>query len=625
MWWDDALRTGDSYDEVIEENLRQAGAVVVVWSTTSIKSKWVRAEATAGERHSTLVPAMIEICDVPIRFELMHTADLQGWQGDHEDRNWRRLVADIHEALQKKAEKETGATDDGDAADSSDVESAFWSTIKHSRDPSELSAYLKRYNNGRYAAQARTRLAALTAGAAKSDKSVETNPSENPAGIPRPLIAISIFAVALIVGIVMLIIANGIHISFFTWTPVAGEELLQTGAKEVGFYFALNWSLAMLFLMPTAWTMIYLALASLRDVEAGMIERRMLVTKDFAPVTSAHHGVRALRKHLSYFVVGGIGIVTAIMVMLAMSDHAQVAGQFYGDEGVRAKLDRIDGEGFALEAANIERDWMVASFLTSPQTDAVNVTHNNAFSLANYIIYVGMGIGSLLSFGLVMIGLGAAFMRGVAQNYGLQIIPSLSSKAPGCGFEVVQRFFGYAFAVALIGCAMIYLMGIQNLYLRSPDPSIFAFLTPDFSALAGNASWSDKVDALIGFLFSDNVGKGTRNAYAWVFGFFIFAVFIGGFMAFLRNGAHHSRSVVLAALKDQENFPLDQLSRDNEETIAGRLGAMRIWPLEQPSLRMSYLIMVAFAASMIFYKLGLLIVIGIGAGFFLTLRRPSPA
>ena len=625
MWWDDALRTGDSYDEVIEENLRRAGAVVVVWSTTSIKSKWVRAEATAGERHSTLVPAMIETCDVPIRFELMHTADLQGWQGERDNRNWRRLVADIHEALDKKAEKGKDAVPNPDAAENNDVESAYWSTIKHTRDPSELSAYLKRYKNGRYVAQVRTRLAALTAGAGIEEKSNAEETDAAPTGLPRPLIAISVFAVALMVGIVMLVIANAIHISFFTWTPIAGAELLETGAKEVGFYYALNWSLAMLVLMPTAWTMIYLALASLRDVEAGMIERRMLVTKDFAPVTADHHGVQALRKHLSYFVVGGIGIVTALMVLLAMSDHAQVAGQFYGDEGVRVKLDRIDGEGFALEAANIERDWMVASFLTSPQTDVVNVTRNNAFALANYIIYVGMGIGSLLSFGLVMIGLGAAFMRGVAQNYGLQIIPSLSSKEPGCGFDVVERFFGYAFAVALIGCAMIYLMGIQNLYLRSPDPSIFAFLTPDFSALASNASWSDKIDALVGFLFSDSVGKGTRNVYAWVFGFFIFAVFIGGFMAFLRNGAHHSRAVVLAALKNQADFPLEQLSRDDAETIASRLGVMRIWPLKRPSLRMSYLIMGAFVASMVFYKLGLLIVIGVGAGFFLSLRKSSAA
>ncbi|NOX95677.1 MAG: hypothetical protein GXP04_11470, partial [Alphaproteobacteria bacterium] len=382
-------------------------------------------------------------------------------------------------------------------------------------------------------------------------------------------------------------------------------------AKEVGFYYALNWSFATLFLMPAAWTLIYLALSGLRNAWADMASRRMLVTNNFTPVAADHPGFRTLQNHLRLFVVGGIVTVTTLMVVLSMSDHAQVAGQFYGDTGKTAKLDRIDAEGYALETANIERDWMVASFLSTPKPDKVEVNLNNAFSLTTYMIYVGFGIGSLFSFGLVMIGVGAAFMRGVAQNYGLQIIPSLASDDRRCGFEVMQRFFTYAYLVAFIGCVMIYLMGIQNIYLRSPDPNIFVFLAPDLTAFENPSNWRDRIDAAIGFLFSDNVAKGTRNAYAWIFGFFIFAIFIGGFMFFLRQGAAHGRRVVLTEIRSRGVLRLEALTNKDEQTVIAQLNKMRIWPLDQPSLKASLIIVGLLVASFIFYKLGVLIVLGL--------------
>ena len=106
VWWDETLRSGDTYDEVIEKALRQAPAVVVLWSATSVQSRWVRSEATIGDRHGALVPAMISPCERPIMFELTQTADLTGWNGDRSDPRWQAFVSDIRQVVDRRSSKD---------------------------------------------------------------------------------------------------------------------------------------------------------------------------------------------------------------------------------------------------------------------------------------------------------------------------------------------------------------------------------------------------------------------------------------------------------------------------------------------------------------------------------------
>ncbi len=68
VWWDQTLRSGEAYDKVTEKALEEARAVVVLWSKTSVDSRWVRSEATQADRYGTLVPVMIEPCKLPIMF-----------------------------------------------------------------------------------------------------------------------------------------------------------------------------------------------------------------------------------------------------------------------------------------------------------------------------------------------------------------------------------------------------------------------------------------------------------------------------------------------------------------------------------------------------------------------------
>lgn len=95
VWWDAAIHSGESFDEVIEQKLRAAKAAVVLWSPRSVSSRWVRAEATLADKRHIFVPVIIEKCDLPIIFELTHTTDLSQWDGDRGADDWQRLIEDI--------------------------------------------------------------------------------------------------------------------------------------------------------------------------------------------------------------------------------------------------------------------------------------------------------------------------------------------------------------------------------------------------------------------------------------------------------------------------------------------------------------------------------------------------
>lgn len=165
VWWDKVLRAGQTYDEVTEGMLRDARVVVVLWSEVSVKSKWVRAEATLGERSSVVIPAMIQDAERPIMFELTQSANLIDWDGDREESRWKEFVADIKLATDStpKTEAEApAATAVGQVPPDATIENTFWNSIKDSDDTTELEAYLSRYPDGHFVDLAKNRLANLS-------------------------------------------------------------------------------------------------------------------------------------------------------------------------------------------------------------------------------------------------------------------------------------------------------------------------------------------------------------------------------------------------------------------------------------------------------------------------------
>jgi adenylate cyclase len=97
VWRDDELPAHRVYAEVIEERLRAAKAVVVVWSAEAVKSQWVRAEAEVAREAGTLVQLRLDAAMPPLPFNQIQCADLAGWAGDIDAAGWRKVMASIAE------------------------------------------------------------------------------------------------------------------------------------------------------------------------------------------------------------------------------------------------------------------------------------------------------------------------------------------------------------------------------------------------------------------------------------------------------------------------------------------------------------------------------------------------
>ena len=97
IWRDDELPAHRPYAEVIEERLKGAQAVVVLWSAEAAKSQWVRAEADTARNARTLVQATLDGTMPPMPFNQIQCADLKSWDGQRTAPGWRKLVASVTE------------------------------------------------------------------------------------------------------------------------------------------------------------------------------------------------------------------------------------------------------------------------------------------------------------------------------------------------------------------------------------------------------------------------------------------------------------------------------------------------------------------------------------------------
>ena len=95
VWFDLHIKGGAEYGKVIEEALDAADAVVVLWSTQSVQSAWVRDEAAAGRDKNCLIPILIEPINPPMGFRQYQNLDFSSWKGRGKPSQFAELISSI--------------------------------------------------------------------------------------------------------------------------------------------------------------------------------------------------------------------------------------------------------------------------------------------------------------------------------------------------------------------------------------------------------------------------------------------------------------------------------------------------------------------------------------------------
>jgi outer membrane protein OmpA-like peptidoglycan-associated protein len=100
----EGLDGGDVFPDVLDREVKTAGAVVSLWSPHALSRPWVKQECSIGLKRKCLVPVAIEPLgelDVPVAFEGLQVIDFTGFHGAADTPEWRQLMRALARTLKR--------------------------------------------------------------------------------------------------------------------------------------------------------------------------------------------------------------------------------------------------------------------------------------------------------------------------------------------------------------------------------------------------------------------------------------------------------------------------------------------------------------------------------------------
>ena len=92
VFWDSDLRTGDDWRKLVENEVKTACCVVVLWSKDSIGAHWVQEEAHVARERNVVLPALLGVSKPPFGFGGRQACNLTDWDGVAESAGLADLI-----------------------------------------------------------------------------------------------------------------------------------------------------------------------------------------------------------------------------------------------------------------------------------------------------------------------------------------------------------------------------------------------------------------------------------------------------------------------------------------------------------------------------------------------------
>jgi hypothetical protein len=224
---------------------------------------------------------------------------------------------------------------------------------------------------------------------------------------------------------------------------------------------------------------------------------------------------------------------------------------------------------------------------------------------------VGGGTALVLSVFVLLLTV-TTFTYGLSGKQGLRFIPDLRGRSSGelpdprCGFQLFEGTFHKALLVVLLAFVGLFLVHLQNLYMRSPAENLLRFVAPANAEGGLGAS----LEAFFGTLVTEDGIANLSSAIAFGLATCLFSSVVLLLSLSLRQGARRARELLLERVSDDEEPLPEWLADLGREQSLQRLDEMRFWPVRWPRVNQILLAMAVAFVSMLFYRVGVLLIAG---------------
>lgn len=374
-----------------------------------------------------------------------------------------------------------------------------------------------------------------------------------------------------------------------------GEVITQDViGKEVGYGSALNWSLTLALVLPAALLYLCKVYQAFPMVLRNLAVKRMVVTEDLAPIPEKE--LKELwQKELARYRTWLAGLIVIGLLFSLWEWYSFSARPLFLNSSAQApELDWSVGVLF---------DSMGKPVQATPVARLANATLSLLAFLGQAVI-----IAALLTFVYKSLIVGV-FVTEISRPEGrYRLVPNPTSRDARLGFELFSEFIEGSLVCIGFFYGIFYLSRLQNIYLRSSEEGMLAFLVDRL--LLGILDKPFDLGAGIevfrkGMEIEKDLDYSSIMVSLGAFAVLMVAAFMIG--STVRDAAVRARNELQNNLQ-AEPERVNQLFGMTAEEIEARLNEMVFWPVRYIRAREFFGLIVLGVTCIFFYKLGLILV-----------------